>query len=351
MTLWIRTVLAGVVGVAGLGWVGVVKANTAEATAVQAGTAAVTVTSVRRYYIPGQPMLVRVESPSPVELLMVDFIGRSTSARTEVPVSGEVDLQQHFANTLSRAGTYQLLAVAPGAPAASFLATPLVVDIRDDRRRGAAPGPMFYRIEPLQYAVIRTTAGEMTACFYYDTAPNTVGAFMRLAEGGFYSGLDFFRVEPGFVVQTGDPRNNGTGGPGFNVPAEFSDRQHLRGVLSLARQTDPNEAPGLLPRNEYANSGGSQFFICLDYATTRQLDRRYTAFGRLVDGLEVLETIAATPRDGDRSTRPLVPPRIESIELVRVTPEDNPYARLRVVESLEVPQSSTVDTPPASEPK
>lgn len=135
------------------------------------------------------------------------------------------------------------------------------------------------------------------------------------------------------------------------MPAEFSDRQHLRGVLSLARQTDPNEAPGLLPRTEFANSGGSQFFICLDYKTTRQLDRRYTAFGRLVDGLEVLETIAATPRDGDRSTRPLVPPRIESIELVRVTPESNPYARLRVVESLEVPPSSTVEVPPASEPK
>lgn len=314
-------------------------------TAASSASSAVQVVATRRFVAAGQPLRVRVTSPQPVDLLLQDFIGRATSARTTSPINGEVDLMEHFGLTLARPGTYVLYAVPPGGTSASFVGSPLLVDVRDDRRRGAAPGPMFYKIEPLRYAVLQTTSGDMTMCFYYDTAPNTVAAFMRLAEGGFYDGLEFFRIEPGFVVQTGDPRNNGTGGPGFNVQAEFSDRQHLRGVVSLARQTDPNEAPGLLPRAEFANSGGSQFFICLDYATTRQLDRRYTAFGRIVDGLDVLEQLAATPLQRDSRSRPVKAPLVQGIRLVEVTPEDNPYARLRVVESIEVPPAASTAEP------
>ncbi|MFN4242459.1 MAG: peptidylprolyl isomerase [Tepidisphaerales bacterium] len=348
-----RAVLLGAV-VCGSGWWG--GGGVMPSPAVAAGSfvgqeSGVAVVPVRRFVAAGQPIRVRVEASAPVELLLQDFIGRATSARSTTPVVGEVDLMSHFELTLARPGTYVLYAVPPGGTAGSFMGTPLLIDVRDDKRRGAAPGPMFYKLEPLRYAVLRTSLGDMTMGFYYDTAPNTVAAFMRLAEGGFYDGLEFFRVEPGFVVQTGDPRNNGTGGPGFNVQAEFSDRQHLRGVVSLARQTDPNEAPGLLPRTEFANSGGSQFFICLDYSTTRQLDRRYTAFGRIIDGLDVLEQIAATPLQRERRFRPVNPPLVLSVSLVNVTPNDNPYARLRVVESVEVPPAATaVELPPTPTP-
>src|SRR5438876_7604063 len=109
-------------------------------------------------------------------------------------------------------------------------------------------------------------------------APNTVNNFVYLADAQFYDGMVFHRVVPGFIIQTGDPKGDGTGGPGYQLEAEFSDRPHNEGVLSMARQSDPIERQGSMPRCEYANSAGSQFFICLDYATTKQLDGRYTAF-------------------------------------------------------------------------
>lgn len=330
----------------------------ADATPPPAGASPAAVASVvptKTYYAPSQPMKVLVSSAAPVELMLVDFIGRSTSARSAGPVSGEVDLRQLFREPLADAGTYQLLAVPPGGTPADFVATPLLITVRADTRRAAQPGPMIYRIEPLQYALFSTTAGEMRVCFYYDTAPNSVAAIRRLIADGFYDGLPFFRIEPGFVVQTGDPRADGTGGPGFFLDAEFSDRQHLEGVLSLARLTDPNEAPGLLPRPEFANSGGSQFFIALGYETTRQLDRRYTVFARVVDGLDTLRTLAATPLDS-KTSRPIDPPTITSARLVTVTPTDNPYARLRIVDpNIGRPQASTPAVPepvvpPATQP-
>lgn len=329
----------------------------AETTQVTDASAAVTSSSpgvvpVRTFIAAGQPLTVQVNSQSPVELLLVDFIGRSTSMRSPTTVSGVVDIQTLFREPLSNPGTYQLLAVAPGADAANFIGTPLVVEVRDDRRRGAPSGPMFYKFEPLRYGVLSTTAGEMKICFYYDTAPNNVAAVQRLMVGGFYNGLEFFRVEPGFVIQTGDPRNDGTGGPGFNTPAEFSDRQHLPGVLSMARLTDPNEAPGLLPRPEFANSSGSQFFIALNFASTKQLDRRFTAIGRVIDGMDTVRAIAASPLR-DKSIQPVNPPKVTGAKLVLVTADDNPYARLRVVETpdaADTPQDLSTLPPPAQAP-
>lgn len=297
-----------------------------------------------------QPLKVRVNPPEGmggVRLLLVDFIGNSTSARLNEPVSGDVELTLKFREAVRDPGTYLLLAIPPSADGAGggeqagaspapnrekFLGTPLVVEVRADSRRNAAPGAMVFRVTPLRYAVISTTAGDLKACFYYDTAPNTVDVIQRLMREGFYTDLPFFRVEPGFVVQTGDPRGDGTGGPGFFIDAEFSDRPHLPGVLSLARLTDTNEAPGLQPRSEYANSGGSQFFICLDYKLTRQLDRRYTAFGRLVDSSETLNAIAGSGGGSEKNGRPKTPVVIKGVKLVDVTPGDNPYARLKVVE-------------------
>src|SRR5262249_49834182 len=135
--------------------------------------------------------------------------------------------------------------------------------------------------------VIRTTAGEMVVEFWNDVAPKTVENFKKLARQGFYDGTAFHRIVKGFMIQGGDPLTRdagmegrwGTGGPGYQIKAEFNDRSHERGVLSMARSNDPDSA-------------GSQFFNCLGDA--KFLDRQYTAFGRLIRGDEVLGTIGDT---------------------------------------------------------
>jgi peptidyl-prolyl cis-trans isomerase B (cyclophilin B) len=158
-----------------------------------------------------------------------------------------------------------------------------------------------------EIAVIKTTEGEMALEFWPEVAPKTVENFKALARKGFYNGTCFHRVIKGFMIQGGDPltkdpaqeRNWGTGGPGHKVKAEFSDRHHDRGVLSMARSSDPDSA-------------GSQFFIC--HGNPRFLDRQYTAFGKLIRGDDVLEKIAATPtRPQDRPIKHMV---VESITIV-----------------------------------
>lgn len=131
------------------------------------------------------------------------------------------------------------------------------------------------------HARISTPHGDVLFSFFPDDAPQHVAAFMKLAESGFYDGLAFHRVEPGFVVQGGDPRGDGTGGPGYNLKAEFNARPHLRGTVAMARSSQPDSA-------------GSQFYICLDDA--RFLDGQYTVFGQMTDGFEALDAI----RKGDR---------------------------------------------------
>ena len=133
-------------------------------------------------------------------------------------------------------------------------------------------------------ARISTPKGDMVFSFYADDAPQHSAAFIKLADAGFYDGLAFHRVEPGFVIQGGDPQGDGTGGPGYNLKAEFSDRPHVRGTVAMARASSPDSA-------------GSQFYICLDDA--RFLDKQYTVFGQLIDGFETLDAI----RRGDTMTK------------------------------------------------
>ena len=133
-------------------------------------------------------------------------------------------------------------------------------------------------------ARISTPKGDMVFSFYADDAPQHSAAFVKLADAGFYDGLAFHRVEPGFVIQGGDPKGDGTGGPGYNLKAEFSDRPHVRGTVAMARASSPDSA-------------GSQFYICLDDA--RFLDKQYTVFGQLIDGFETLDAI----RRGDTMTK------------------------------------------------
>ena len=119
---------------------------------------------------------------------------------------------------------------------------------------------------------------------YPDIAPKSVANFVKLAESGFYNGLTFHRIVPGFVIQGGDPEGTGMGGPGWTIPGEFNsngfrnDLKHTRGVLSWARTPDPNSA-------------GSQFFIMVDEAP--YLDGEYAAFGKVVEGLDVIDQIVA----------------------------------------------------------
>jgi peptidyl-prolyl cis-trans isomerase B (cyclophilin B) len=117
--------------------------------------------------------------------------------------------------------------------------------------------------------------------FYPADAPKTVENFVKLAKQGFYNGLTFHRVVPDFVVQGGCPKGNGTGGPGWTVPAEFNKQKHLRGSVAMARSQHPDSA-------------GSQFYIC--YGPTPHLDNNYTVFGQVTSGMEHVDRI----KQGDR---------------------------------------------------
>lgn len=136
------------------------------------------------------------------------------------------------------------------------------------------------------------------------TAPNTVSNFISLVEAGFYDGLIFHRVIPGFMVQGGDPDGTGMGGPDYSINGEFSSNDfentlaHERGVLSMARTQDPNSA-------------GSQFFIMTEAAT--HLDGDYAAFGRVIEGMDVVDEIVAVERDG--SDKPLQDQKMKKVEV------------------------------------
>jgi peptidyl-prolyl cis-trans isomerase B (cyclophilin B) len=139
-----------------------------------------------------------------------------------------------------------------------------------------------------EVAIIKTTEGEMVLEFWPEVAPKTVENFKTLAKKGFYDGTAFHRIIKNFMIQGGDPLTKdaskehlwGTGGPGHQVNAEFNDRSHQFGVISMARSSNPNSA-------------GSQFFLCNGDASF--LDRQYTAFGKLIKGDDVLTKISSTP--------------------------------------------------------
>ena len=140
-------------------------------------------------------------------------------------------------------------------------------------------------------AIVNTNLGNIQLELLSDIAPETVRNFIKLAKSGFYDGTLFHRVIPKFMIQGGDPNTKesdkstwGTGGPGYNIKAEFNSRSHLRGIVSMARSSDPDSA-------------GSQFFIVTSDSTF--LDREYTVFGQVVDGMEVADKIVNLPRDGN----------------------------------------------------
>ena len=133
-----------------------------------------------------------------------------------------------------------------------------------------------------KYAILDTDRGNIVIELYPTVAPKTVENFEKLSKDGFYNNLTFHRVEPGFVVQGGDPAGNGTGGPGYDLPAEISPTEkHLRGTVAMARKGDQV--------NPQRKSSGSQFYICLEPAPF--LDGQYTIFGGVVEGMNVVDKI------------------------------------------------------------
>ena len=140
-------------------------------------------------------------------------------------------------------------------------------------------------------AIINTDFGSIKFSLLPDIAPETVRNFLELVKSGFYNGTLFHRVIPGFMIQGGDPNTKspdksawGQGGPGYNLKAEFNSRSHLRGIVSMARAADPDSA-------------GSQFFIVTSDSTF--LDKQYTVFGEVIDGMEIADKIVDLPRDGN----------------------------------------------------
>lgn len=150
-------------------------------------------------------------------------------------------------------------------------------------------------------AKISTGMGDLVVELWDDVAPKHVENFRKLGESGFYDDLVFHRIIKGFVIQGGCPKGDGTGGPGWNVDAEFNDRDHVPGVLSMARTADPNSA-------------GSQFFICLTREHCRHLDGQYTAFGKVIEGLDIVEKMGKVATD--RNDRPVEPLELKGVQML-----------------------------------
>lgn len=155
-------------------------------------------------------------------------------------------------------------------------------------------------------ALIETKFGTITLKFFPDVAPGHVKNFIDLAKKGFYDGTTFHRVIPGFMIQGGDPnsknpdkRTHGQGGPGYTIKAEFNDRPHKRGTLSMARAQNPDSA-------------GSQFFICVKDAPF--LNKQYTVFGEVESGMEAVDKIVSQPRDSNDNPNERIEMKVKIVE-------------------------------------
>ena len=154
----------------------------------------------------------------------------------------------------------------------------------------AADAPKSTPERPI--VIIETDSGRIVTEFYPQVAPITCDSILSLVNQGFYNGLTFHRVVPGFVLQGGDPKGNGTGDAGFHLPAEFSSRPHVEGSLSMARAGDD------------INSSSCQFFVCL--TTIPHLDGQYNLFGQVISGMEVAHKLERVPRGAmDRPVEPV----------------------------------------------
>src|SRR6266498_705624 len=189
-----------------------------------------------------------------------------------------------------------------------LIASTLVAAVVAEEQKEASPMSTSNEV-----AVIKTSEGEMVVQFWTDAAPNTIENFKKLARQGFYDGTIFHRIVKEFMIQGGDPNSKdpakensyGQGDPGYKIKAEFNDHPHERGVLSMARASDPDSA-------------GSQFFICL--APVRRLDHQYTTFGKLIKGDDVLEKIGNTPVERNAQGEMSKPTKRVTINKIDIVP-------------------------------
>ena len=191
--------------------------------------------------------------------------------------------------------------------ALGFAAAQTAAPKQEETKKDAAPPGTN------EVAVLHTSAGEMVLEFWPEVAPKTVENFKTLAKKGFYDGTAFHRIIKGFMIQGGDPYTKdlskedlwGQGDPGYKIKAEFNDRSHERGVISMARSQHPDSA-------------GCQFFICDGKASF--LDRKYTAFGKLIKGYDVLEKIANTPVTADARNEMNKPTKRVEVQTIKIVP-------------------------------
>lgn len=308
------------------------------------GAALAQVAPTQTYYPRGRPLIVQVDTPytAPTagangeatgepEIELIDPATGAVSDRAPVE-AGRADLGSLFPRLWTDRAPrvlYAQLRVGGARVGPAMVLQPLVsparagVDEREPRTpliiwppsRQPKPVHTGWRAYVDMDLVLETEAGDITIRLRPDAAPNTAWTVRSLAEGGFYDGVTFHRIialgpvkgEP-FVVQTGDPSGTGEGGPGFEIALENSTLKHDYGVVSLARQA------------REANSGGSQFFICLSRTECARLDGQYAAFGQVIGGMDVALTIARAPVATGSSDRPARPVRIVRAALVEAAP-------------------------------
>jgi peptidyl-prolyl cis-trans isomerase B (cyclophilin B) len=174
-----------------------------------------------------------------------------------------------------------------GAVLTLFLTGVIKMPSAQPAKSNDSPVPMVIDVNKKYTAVIKTAKGDLTLELYPQDAPVTVNSFVSLARKGFYNGLTFHRIIPGFMAQGGDPKGDGSGGPGYTIPDEINQRKHVTGALSMAKAPQPN-------------TGGSQFFIC--FAPASHLDGIHTVFGQLTQGMDVLKQLVI----GDKMTEVVI---------------------------------------------
>lgn len=193
----------------------------------------------------------------------------------------------------------------------------LIIFFNTYYRQGEGPAPKAARdftteadaqieTEGKLIAVVETNKGTFKFELFPEDAPGTVQNFVKLARKGFYDGTIFHRVIPGFMMQGGDPEGTGRGGPGYTIKAEFNKRKHVAGTVAMARAADPDSA-------------GSQFYVC--FAPAPHLDGKYTVFGQVIEGMDVVHEIEKVPTD--RNDRPLEKVVMKKVSIVEETADEH----------------------------
>ena len=294
------------------------------------------------------PMTVKVPDGKKGEVtIQLLEAGTAKQVASAAAAAGAVNLATLFPQLWSDTNyrvLYAQLAVGEEKIGSAVVLQPMLVPLKASvvagsssiRWREVPPLCSGYRAYSDKHAVLETSLGKIEFAFRPEAAPNTVWNFRQLVEGGFYTGVIFHRIIPGFVVQGGDPTGAGNGGPGFHIDLERTTLPHDFGVLSMARSGEPDSA-------------GSQFFICLSRAQTAGLDRGYTAFAQAVSGHDTIKSLASVKLQGER---PIDPPVITNAKLIDAPPYGTGPKPIDADGNPIAPPASPSGTPatPASQP-